>query len=174
MMRSALKTKAAPRAKPTATGRKANAPYFWDASAISITGASREHESAASITCTHTHIISHTHITEHITCTHTHRSHHTLSLTHTHRHTHITHSHTRAVSGYEHVCSALLPFTYMEQNTSLVPPWSRPVKPFPGLEGPILTSTLNTPVHSSGQHTAHLHTHTHTPRPTHRGSVAKQ
>src|SRR4029434_10962680 len=101
MMRSALKTKAAPRAKPTATGRKANAPYFWDASAISITGASREHESAASITCTHTHIISHTHITEHITCTHTHRSHHTLSLTHTHRHTHtprptlhITHTHT--------------------------------------------------------------------------------
>src|SRR4029434_1467945 len=106
MMRSALKTKAAPRAKPTATGRKANAPYFWDASAISITGASREHESAASITCTHTHIISHTHITEHITCTHTHRSHHTLSLTHTHRHTHITdhitHSHTHTQTHTHH------------------------------------------------------------------------
>lgn len=42
MSRSAKKTKAAPRAKPTATGTKAKAPKLPECSAISIAGARRD------------------------------------------------------------------------------------------------------------------------------------
>ena len=42
IMRSARYTKAAPRAKPTATGTKANEPYFPESSAMSMAGASND------------------------------------------------------------------------------------------------------------------------------------
>lgn len=42
IMRSARYTKAAPRAKPTATGTNANEPYFPESSAMSMAGASND------------------------------------------------------------------------------------------------------------------------------------